>query len=78
LVLVFSERAGDEYRQALIDAGVVTEYGYWDNTDGPEGMSAADWAAREKAWGALNVPSEDGLKIQMPSQVQTVYRNVTG
>lgn len=68
LVLVFSEAAGKDYRQALIDAGVVEEYGYWDNSDAPKRLSAAEWEQRETAWDLLDVPSRDGLNITMPSQ----------
>jgi hypothetical protein len=71
LVLVFSERAGEEYRRALIDAGVVREYGYWNNTDGPEGISDREWNQREKAWGKLDVPASDGLAIAMPTRFET-------
>lgn len=74
LVLVFSEHGGNEYRKALMDAGVTEEYGYWNNSDGPDEMSAAAWAEREKAWSKLNVPSQDGLSIPMPSKVDTAYR----
>lgn len=74
LVLVFSERGGDDYRKALIDAGVVKEYGYWDNTDPEDGVSETEWDEREKAWSKLDVPRQDGLFISQPSNFETVWR----
>lgn len=69
LLLVFAERGGDEYRQALIAAGVVTEYGYWDNTDKPSDLHPSEWSSRRKAWSKLNVPREDGLFIPQLSRM---------
>ena len=74
LVLVFSERAGGQYRDALIEAGVVTEYGYWNNTDQPDGMSDDDWDERRRAWDKFEVPSEDGLTIQQASKMNVTYK----
>lgn len=68
LVLVFSERAGDEYRQALEDANVVREYGYWNNTDQPDYVTDAEWEERKKAWDFLSVPADEGFTIPMITQ----------
>lgn len=69
LLMIFSE-ASDEYTQALLDADVVEEYGYWDNTDRPEEVTAKEWKQRKKAWGALlesfTSPAEIGLSIANP------------
>jgi hypothetical protein len=47
----------------------VTEYGYWNNTDEPEGMSAEEWEARKKKWDELipppHVPAMFGLSIDV-------------
>jgi len=71
LVLLFSEDTA--YRQALLESEVVEEFGYWDNTDRPDGVSKAQWRAREQAWSVLghHAPSEVGLTIQHPGLYQT-------
>lgn len=73
LVLLFSERGGDEYRQALKDAGVVVEFGYWNNTDRPDGVTAKQWEGRERAWGGWHVPREAGLSIPMRVVASVAY-----
>ena len=40
-----------EYYSALLETGWFEEYGYWDNTDKPEGISVRAWTARGKEWG---------------------------
>lgn len=72
LVLLFSEDAGDEYRKALEDAGVVEAFGYWNNVDEPEGMDPKEWEQRKLAWDKLDVPAEGGLQIEQPSRMQAV------
>ena len=73
LVLVFSERAGDEYREALIGANVVEDYGYWNNTDEPDDMDMQEWEQRRRAWDKLDTPRVDGLTIAMPSRITTAF-----
>lgn len=68
LALLFGERLGDAMRDSLKSKGVVEEYGYWNNTDAPDDVSETDWEERELAWSKLDVPSEDGLLIEMPSK----------
>jgi hypothetical protein len=73
LVLLFSERAGDEYRNALIDAGVVKEYHYQNQSDQPEEISEEEWDERRKAWDEMDIPSEDGLSSAMVSKFNAWY-----
>lgn len=73
LVLLFSERAGDEYREALIEAGVVQEYHYQNQSDQPSEISEAEWDQRRQAWSALDIPARDGLSISMPSRFESWY-----
>lgn len=73
LVLVFSERGGGDYRRALLEAGVVYEYGYWNNTDQPDEVTDQQWREREKAWDKLNAPRGDGLFIFQPSLFDCLY-----
>lgn len=75
LVLVFSEQAGNEYREALINAQVVEDYGYWNNTDEPEDVDPQEWAERKQAWSKLEIPASDGLVIGMPGTLTTVWMN---
>lgn len=84
LILVFSEAAGDEYRKALKDAGVVADYGYWNNTDRPDDVTKEAWKTREKAWQARkpdghewHAPNEIDLRIGNPSKINTVYRLIS-
>ena len=73
LVLLFSERVGSEYRRALKGAGVLEEYGYWDNTDKPDEISGHEWGQRKRAWSQLDVPAHDGLTISHPDRLTTSY-----
>ena len=72
LALLFSERGGNAYRSALIEADVLREYGYWDNADEPDDVTDAEWRQRGRAWSQLNVPRDDGLLIQTPSRASTI------
>lgn len=72
LVLLFSERGGNAYRAALIEADVLRDYGYWNNTDEPDDVTDAEWRQRRRAWSKLDVPRDDGLLIQSPSRMSTI------
>lgn len=73
LVLVFAEHGGEEYRKALVDAGVVEQYGYWDNSDRPKSVNADEWVERRKAWDKLETPRKDGMFIMMPGRLDTAW-----
>lgn len=55
-----------------------TEYGYWDNTDGPENLSKEEFKARGKVWdevvGKSGVPAERGLSFQLSSNFDMQVR----
>lgn len=68
LVLLFSENSR-VYTDALLDDGVVAEYGYWDNSDKPRKVSKEEWRERERAWSKVDVPSQDGFLIPIPSDM---------
>lgn len=71
LVLVFGLQVSD-YVQALVSANVVEEYGYWNNSDRPEEISASAWGARAKAWNRITVPpAEAGLSFSFPGFATT-------
>lgn len=72
LALLFSERGGNAYRSALIEADVLREYGYWDNADEPDDVTDAEWRQRRRAWCKLDIPRDDGLLIQIPSRASTI------
>lgn len=75
LVLIYGNKS-TENTQLLIDAGVVTEYGYWDNTDIEEGITAEEWAERKKAWSNLDSelsPAEIGLTIEPPARLTATF-----
>lgn len=72
LVFVSGERA-NEYRELLIADGVVESYGYWDDADRPNRMSATDWLKRKEAWSPVFdvSPSEVELSISFPASMQS-------
>jgi hypothetical protein len=43
----------------------VEEYGYWNNTDQPDGMSNREWNRRSKAWDAVLQPNARERKISL-------------
>lgn len=43
----------DKYEKLLFETGIVEDYGYWDNTDQPEGMTYAQFEKRGKVWDKL-------------------------
>lgn len=47
----------------------VEEFHYWDNMEGPEDVSEADWAARGKAWEVITPApmSMQGFSIELVS-----------
>lgn len=73
LVLVFSEKLGGRIREELIRQGVTEEYGYWNNVDRPDDISKEEWEDRKVAWDKMNVPSQDGLILNPPDEVSTVW-----
>ena len=64
LLNIFAEDPG--YRQALIDAGIVTDYGYWNNADQPEDLSADQWRQRREDWMHV-LEAGDGSYTHLPS-----------
>lgn len=77
LVLLQGQRV-DYLRRALLEAGVVTEYPYWDNVDVP---GDADWEERKQIWGNAMAyqgkafdedPPQAGLSITYPSTYRIV------
>lgn len=48
--MIRTERSG--WQQILLDehADELAEYAYWDNTDRPDGITAAEWRARKRTW----------------------------
>lgn len=71
LVLIYS--AENEYEKALKEAGLVEDYGYWDNSDPDEDVSEEQWDERKKAWGYLlddnNSPASVGIFISNPEDM---------
>lgn len=75
LVLVFGDNTR-EYTSLLVESGVVTNYGYWNNTDPEEGVSEKDWNTREKAWEDFADPElvSTALTITIPDSVETTVK----
>jgi len=68
LVFVGGQRSR-ELREALVEARAAFEYGYWDGSERPAGLSTAEWAARKRAWSVVGrrTPADAGLGISMPT-----------
>lgn len=75
LVLVFGDNTR-EYISLLVESGVVTNYGYWNNTDPEEGVSEEEWNDREKAWSDFAEPElvSTALTISIPDSVETTVK----
>jgi hypothetical protein len=75
LVLIFGENSR-EYRELLIAAGVVDDYGYWDNSDEDEDVSTEEWETRKLAWSdfADIHTGSDSLMIVIPDSIETSVR----
>lgn len=40
-------------RQQLLDSGIAEDFAYWNNSDRPENVSAAQWRHRSRVWDKL-------------------------
>lgn len=65
LVLIYSAYNG--YMEEILKSGVVSEYGYWNNTDEPDDVTEEEWEIRKKAWDKLDIPADDGVSFGNPS-----------
>ena len=63
LALLYAEQ--NHYEQLWIKRSSVVPYPYWDNTDRPEGLTAAQWERRGRTWreaiGSTWVPGQGGV-----------------
>jgi hypothetical protein len=63
----FVERSA--WHKELIKQPGFSDYGYWDNTDRPKGVSAQEWLDRERAWEKVlpwnAIPAMNGFSIQI-------------
>lgn len=65
LVICYTEQ--EKFRQLWASQPGVEEYGYWDNTDQPEGISNKAWKARGKEWQKAMpsyIPAQSGFTIE--------------
>ncbi|WP_126223547.1 hypothetical protein [Burkholderia ambifaria] len=54
----------------LKETGVATEYGYWNNTDRPESVSAREWRMRGKVWDeVLDGKSGQGFQFRYDGEM---------
>ena len=67
LCMFFAERK--EFREIFEGSRGVEEYGYWNNTDRPDGISSREWNQRlsdwKKAIPELSVVTDHGFKISL-------------
>lgn len=65
-VLLYAE--SEKYHEIWRSLSGVEDYGYWDHTDPPEGMSRDRWERRRQRWNALmpdGVPSHARMTIDI-------------
>lgn len=65
-LMLFAE--DPEFLKLLDSLPGVEEYGYWDNVDRPDGVSAPAWARRGRNWDAAipsGIPGAHGLTIRL-------------
>lgn len=65
LVMLYLPRMLEKKIKPIFE-DLLIDYGYWDNTDWPEGMTEKEWSEREKNWdksllSKSGVPSIEGL-----------------
>ena len=49
--IIYTEQS--EWRREFMKQGWVEEFGYWDNTDRPRKLTAAQWEDRRECWDAI-------------------------
>lgn len=71
LVMIFGGESR-KHIKTVIDAGIVKDYGYWDNSDSPEDVTDEEWEVRKKAWSSIyeKSPVEVGVGFGSPSSMQ--------
>lgn len=55
-LLAYPYLAREAYKDALMATGLFAEYGYWNNTDRPEGVTDKEWNAVRDNWHSLENP----------------------
>lgn len=67
LLMVFAER--ESFFELIKKQRWIEEYGYWNNTDEPEGVSESEWEQRKKDWdealGESGIPSQNGFEVTL-------------
>lgn len=67
--LVYTEH--EAWRSRFMRLPRIREFGYWNNTDEPEGMTRREWARRNRVWSEVlldkptGIPSMYGLSIEL-------------
>lgn len=65
-----------EYTNALIEQGIIEEYGYWTDADEDDEIDEESWAQREKDWSVIfdNDSFNIGLKFRFPDKIDTMVK----
>jgi hypothetical protein len=74
-----------EFKKLLEELPGYKEYGYWNNTDAPDGMCARTWGSRKKAWDSAlskvksgsSVPALNGMTFELAIS-SNIYNNYHG
>ena len=69
LAIPYTEQS--KFLEALNAMPEVSEYGYWNNVDEPDNVTAKEWSKRKKDWNealpGIGIPSENGFSIDLTS-----------
>lgn len=67
-LLLLVHAANPQYYAELLESEEITEYGYWDNSDQPEGVTDEEWATRRRDWKEVLkpdwVPANHGVAVR--------------
>lgn len=83
LLCLYADRNLNDYVTSCWEDLGIKEYGYWNNTDEPEGITLEQWNLREKHWDTVltgkektGIPSVEGLSLTL-AQVNQYYYDFT-
>ena len=77
LAIYYTEQ--NEYIEALMYMGEVSEYGYWNDSDKPAELTEEEWQTRREDWDialpGIGIPADNGFDIQLITDT-CMYPNI--
>lgn len=81
LFCMYGDRNLEKWFDSKFEECKITEYGYWDNTDPLEELTARQWNQREKHWnrvlvgkGKTGIPAIEGMSITLAKESKLYIR----